>query len=482
MSEQLKHMSEPNKRISNAEANPLMQSERKRSRYPKTDLRYWRESIRKPIYTRGNEKFQAPNFAAFFQHRGRRTCLSLGTPNKEAAATHARNIYQYLQANGWPATLQKYRPSMAPKKSDVTIGDFIKAVQATADISAPTLQGYCRAFRRIVADISGVKATDARFDYRKGGHAEWIAKVSAVKLSKITPAKVQEWKKAFLAKGDKDPMSQRRAKVTVNSFLRQARSLFSAKNVLPHIADRIELADPLPFSSINFEEEPSLKYKRTFDVRDLIQRAEVELAVSQPELFKIFLLAVMAGLRRKEIDLLEWASFRWPENVIRIETTEFFKAKTEESNDDVEVDRELMEIFRGFRAKATGDFVIESRRKPKAGVSYQYYRCQEQFDALIEWLHRKGVKGNKPLHTLRKEFGSEICAVHGIHAASRALRHADISVTNEYYTDSRARITVGMGHLLKQSPENVTVLSSTAPPTNEPHENRPAKTDSSAFA
>jgi hypothetical protein len=31
------------------------------------------------------------------------------------------------------------------------------------------------------------------------------------------------------------------------------------------------------------------------------------------------------------------------------------------------------------------------------------------------------VKGSKPLHTLRKEFGSEICAVHGIHAASRAL-------------------------------------------------------------
>jgi integrase len=267
----------------------------------------------------------------------------------------------------------------------------------------------------------GVKATDARFDYRKGGHAEWIAKVNAVKLSKITPAKVQEWKKAFLAKANKDPTSQRRAKVTVNSFLRQARSLFSPKNVLPHIADRIELPDPLPFSSVNFEEEPSLKYKRTFDVRDLIQRAEVELAVSQSELFKIFLLAVMAGLRRKEIDLLEWASFRWPENVIRIETTEVFEAKTEESNDDVEVDPELMEIFRGFRAKATRDFVIESRRKPKAGVSYQYYRCQEQFDELIKWLRGKGVKGSKPLHTLRKEFGSEICAVHGIHAASRAL-------------------------------------------------------------
>jgi integrase len=80
------------------------------------------------------------------------------------------------------------------------------------------------------------------------------------------------------------------------------------------------------------------------------------------------------------------------------------------------------------------------------------------------------AKGNKPLHTLRKEFGSEICAVHGIHAASRALRHADISVTNEYYTDLRARMTVRMGHLLKQSPQNVTVLtvlSSTAVPAHK---------------
>jgi integrase len=33
----------------------------------------------------------------------------------------------------------------------------------------------------------------------------------------------------------------------------------------------------------------------------------------------IFLLAVAAGLRRKEIDLLEWSPFRWEENVIRIQ-------------------------------------------------------------------------------------------------------------------------------------------------------------------
>jgi integrase len=83
------------------------------------------------------------------------------------------------------------------------------------------------------------------------------------------------------------------------------------------------------------------------------------------------------------------------------------------------------------------------------GVTYQYYRCQELFERLTIWLRENGVKDNKPLHVLRKEYGSQICAIHGIHAASRALRHADIRVTNEYYTDSRVRVTPEMGHLLK---------------------------------
>jgi hypothetical protein len=62
------------------------------------------------------------------------------------------------------------------------------------------------------------------------------------------------------------------------------------------------------------------------------------------------------------------------------------------------------------------------------------------------------------LHTLRKEYGSQVCAQFGIHAASRALRHADIGVTAQFYTDSRARISSGLGHLLAPAPENVTPI------------------------
>jgi hypothetical protein len=85
------------------------------------------------------------------------------------------------------------------------------------------------------ADSMGIESDNTRFDYRTGGHAEWLGRVHPVKLAKLTPEKIQKWKKGFLEEAKRDPVSQRRARVSVNSFLRQARSLFSEKKVLSHL-------------------------------------------------------------------------------------------------------------------------------------------------------------------------------------------------------------------------------------------------------
>jgi hypothetical protein len=37
---------------------------------------------------------------------------------------------------------------------------------------------------------------------------------------------------------------------------------------------------------------------------------------------------------------------------------------------------------------------------------------------------------------------------HGIYAASRFLRHADIGITSAHYVDKKERITLGLGALL----------------------------------
>jgi len=92
--------------------------------------------------------------------------------------------------------------------------------------------------------------------------------------------------------------------------------------------------------------------------------------------------------------------------------------------------------------------VIQSNVRARPGAAYSHYRCKRVFERLNRWLREKGVKGVRPLHTLRKEFGSLVCEQFGIYAASRALRHADIGITSQHYLDKMARATVGLGRLL----------------------------------
>jgi hypothetical protein len=114
-------------------------------------------------------------------------------------------------------------------------------------------------------------------------------------------------------------------------------------------------------------------------------------------------------------------------------------------------------MFRGWHAKATGAFVIEADAEPRSATTYAHYRAQADFDSLTAWLRVKGVTAIKPLHELRKEFGSQLCAKYGIYAASRMLRHADIAITAQHYIDQKECVTFGMGNLLT-TPENVTPM------------------------
>src|SRR5262245_146365 len=123
----------------------------------------------------------------------------------------------------------------------------------------------------------------------------------------------------------------------------------------------------------------------------------------------------MAGLRRKEIDLLPWSAFKWEAGVIRVEHTKRFTPKTADSAGDVAVDPELMAVLRGFRAQhPEAEFVVESDDIPRPGVMYNHYRCDKVFGRLTDWLRTHGVKSAKPVHELRKAFGSLICQRAGI--------------------------------------------------------------------
>jgi integrase len=430
------------------------------------DVRYWQGKVFRKPYRQGGEYREAADFSVRLQFAGRREYFNLGTPNRAAAAERVREIYRHLAANGWEATLSLYkpRPNTAAGGPVRTVGDFIETLRASETGNLQTFEDYVGRFRQIVAGIAGIESSPGRFDVLSGGRKAWLAKTDAVALSQITPEKIRAWKKVRLERAGSHRAKERSARVSANSTLRRAASLFAKRRLARAGLSSIDR----PFAGVEFERRPSSRYRSTFDIAELTASAQAELGSEE---FKVFLLAGFCGLRRGEIDTLEWSAFRWNQGVLRLEVTEHFGGKSEESIADVDVEAEVLAIFRGDHAQARGGFVIESPLSARHVTRYRHYRCKRTFRRLGAWLRTHGVTGRSPIHTLRKEFGSQVCDRLGVYAASQALRHSDIGVTTRYYLESKRRITPGLGPLLKQ-PQNVTPL---APGGNETPTGQPER-------
>ena len=212
---------------------------------------------------------------------------------------------------------------MAPRKTDVTIGEFLSELLAMQATSAKTLENYAGSLRMIAASIAGLP------EGIRGGSPEGRRArrehIDALKLSILSPAKIQKWREAFLARAGRDPVKQRAARVSANSFIRQARSLFSPKYL--EGLETIVMPDPLPFAGVKLERRSMPRYQSSFDVLELIRSAVRELAENEPEQFKIFVLAIMGGLRKNEIDKLEWSRFNWTAGTVNMGRLHFSKPR-----------------------------------------------------------------------------------------------------------------------------------------------------------
>jgi hypothetical protein len=422
----------------------------KSGRSPSRDtVDFWR----KRIFRSAHQEYQSPNFSVQIQCHGRRQSISLGTSDAELAAHKAKQFYITVRAIGWAQALGELQPEKFQKKSEQTVGEFLDELSQKADIDQKTLESYARAFRTILSQAFNIDHK-GKHAFGNAGVSTWRKRIHSIRLSDVTPEKIQAWKRKFLARAGDDPLKLRSAKVSVNSFLRRAKCLFSEK-LIRHC--QIDLPTPLPFTGINFEKKQNVRYRSGFDVFALLAKSRSELAVKDPECFKILLLALTAGLRAHEIDVLEWDAFDFTAGTLTVRPTRFFQPKSEYSLGTIDLEPEVVEVFHGFRTRARSNFVIESSLLPKPYLRYDYYRCRAHFDRLYHWLRWNGVNDRKPLHTLRKEFGSAICDRHGIYAASCALRHASVTVTASHYLDKKSRTTPGLGAALSN---NIIELSS----------------------
>lgn len=443
-----------------------------RMNWPKLDARHWRGRLFKGVFTRDGERMETADWCVRIAYRARRETFNLGTPNSEAAAARALQIYRGLVTDGWEATLAAHKPQAAAKQPKAaTVGEWLASVQSTVDLRKSTFTAYAQSLRQIASEIAdigdqprlnedGTPKRDrrrrvvlmSRKDTLNGGREAWLAKVDTVLLSDLTAAAVQRWKIEYINRAGDAPDAKRRAENTAATLIRCARSLFSMK-CRKFADEHLVLPDPLPFAGVEIPKKGSTAYKSRIDARQLIEAAQRELT---GEPFKAFVLALVCGFRKREIDLLSWAQVDFQKGQIRIERTEWFAPKSEDSVGVVDLDAETLALLRGWKAAASGAFVIESDREPSHTAERVRYRCEQHFTVLYAWLRAQGITAQKPLHELRKELGAILASEQGIFAAQSVLRHAQISTTAAYYADKKGRITAGLGALL--APAAATVV------------------------
>lgn len=433
-------------------------------RVGKSHVDYWSPRLKKRSYPWEGKTIEIPEWQIRVAHLGRREWFNTGTANKAAAADTARRIYLSLISKGWQATLGEFKPDMQVSKDGCTIGEFLDQVKAVSGLKPVTYEIYAKKFRSLVAGAFKIDGGKAKHDYVNGGYKEWLDKVRAVRLDKLTPEKINEWKVRELKAASKNPLQLKRASVTARSILLSSKALFTP-NIRKHLT--LRLPAPLPFDGVALPEAGKSRYKSEINPAVILTAAKRELADGiqgedqaaspRPELFKIVLLALGAGLRRDEIDKLQWKQIQWDKHAIRIETTEHGGTKSADSEADVDVDPGLLEILKGYMPKPGkgSPFVIQSTVQPRPGSARNHhYRCNRLFKEALTWLRSKGLTARNGLHSLRKEFGSQICAQAGIYAASVALRHSSINLTREYYLDKKQPAFLAITKLMQERPNN----------------------------
>lgn len=410
----------------------------------KNSAGFWASRIFKG---RNDDGIVSPHYTMRVQFKGKRTTFSTGTGNKEAAAKIAASIYNDILTLGWDAALAKHRPSNEPNPDlpppVATVGEWIAAARKVSEANASTFTSYSRAVRKIVGDILAVEKSKKRFGPRKGGAADYRAKIDAASLEILTLIAVQKWRLEYVKRA-KTPAEERSRMTSCNSTIRQARSLFAGK-ILKFLPD-IRLPEPIPFHAVEFFPRQSAKYFSRIDPKTLLQEAHRELGKNDPPAFLAMLLSISAGLRRHEIDSLQWHQVDFNRQLIRVESTDVASLKTADSRDEVAIDPDTTAILRGFHANNTGQFLIEGCGKISGPKKWgQSYRAGRVLDRAVAWLRAHGVTAQKPLHELRKELGSLVTAEHGLYASSRVMRHKNVATTAAHYTDLKIRPVIDVG-------------------------------------
>lgn len=386
---------------------------KKSTRLPKTDSRFWTSKV----FRRGS------GYSIRFQHAGKEVWLALGKSIKEDAAQEAAQFFKRVEAIG----LDEAMAERKPRKFKATVAGLIEAAKGLNVVRPETIVAYEVSFRRVVAEALGVQATVKTKFSPKG---LWKEKTDTISLDRLSKDSVQAWA---------DRTERKRSPETVRKLLREAAAIWKMVAVR-----KMDIDLPAsPFVGLRLPKRVSARYKSKIKAGELLKKAMDELP--RPELTTV-ILALCAGMRRREIDALTWASV-FPDR-IEVAPSEEYALKSEESAGAVPLDPVVGKMLAAWKAECLPSAYVVRCDEPARKVGRTLYRSAHVQEKVVAWLRENGVATNCPIHTLRKECGSLVAALAGVYAASAFLRHKDVQVTQSHYIERKAKFSPGFATVI----------------------------------
>jgi integrase len=396
----------------------------------KLSAQYWLPKIYRPRYTgRDGSAGEVSLFWARISHAGRRHAVCLQTGEKRVAATKAAALFAAICGKGWDVALASIDPDKHAPRVGVTVADVITTLERL-DLRDRTRANYVNCLRWWAARHLETRPGRKEFSRDSGA---WRAKLGEVPLADLTLVRLEHIRDRFIATAGDDAMKQRRARISVKSYLRNAKAGIHAVEKL----GRVALPSPRPFDGLLVTGATTTPYRSKIDAAELIRNAHRTLRNQDVGAYLAIILAMGSGLRRKEIKNLQWGSIDATSNRILVELGQSWqlRPKTTDSEAAVDVDAGLIAELEQYRGAPDAN-VVDALSIERA----------------VEWLRAQGLDMNKPLHSLRAEFGSIICATSDLLTASRQLRHSSLAVTAAVYVESRRKTAPAIGSMLNPNP------------------------------
>jgi integrase len=314
-------------------------------------------------------RIESPNWCVRFQHRGKRTCRSLGTADYRLAGQRAREMVKAVRSGGWGSATV-----LPTSHGSISISDFLERYHRSAvsrGLRSRSIAGIEKELRRLTKEMG------------------------ARRLADLTPLSLQQWVENSSLKP-----------ISLNALLSNAACPFSKPSLKAMGMNDLQN----PFANLvkpKVDREAFTAPPRSW-ITGLMADGIKEL---DGDVRRAFVLALGGGLRWGEITSLSW------ENVLPNGL------------------RVLASLAKGRRSRVvpmgkTVQCVLEESRKQRAVISGD---AKEVHEGLSGWLRKHGVKDAKPIHYLRKCFGSLAVADHGIFLASKLLGHSTITLTASTY-------------------------------------------------